>query len=153
MTEEFVTLSILKFLKGNGWEIVCFDFPQSGTGLQIRPSADFLNKKGETPGVIIPDILAVRGTTAIYMENKDRFVLSDFRKLEFIKSSGAYAEGFTKALHPHKAEAMIYGAGLPAVAKEIARAVLQPHDFLFAVHENGGVQVVDGPDSVFATNQ
>ena len=38
MTEESVTKSILKWLMQNNWIIVCFDFPQSGTGHFLHPN-------------------------------------------------------------------------------------------------------------------
>ena len=38
MREEHVTKATLKWLLANGWEIVCFDFPQSGTGRFLHPN-------------------------------------------------------------------------------------------------------------------
>lgn len=37
MREENVTKKIIKYLKKNEWEIISFDFPQSGTGIMILP--------------------------------------------------------------------------------------------------------------------
>lgn len=88
MREEQVTKSILKRLTANGWEIVCFDFPQSGTGRMLHPnrSNDEKNKDG-----IIPDIVAVKDCVCIFAENKDRFFYSDFKKQNMLKISGNYA--------------------------------------------------------------
>jgi hypothetical protein len=33
ITEEQVTKAILDWLEANDWKIICFDFPQSGTGV------------------------------------------------------------------------------------------------------------------------
>lgn len=38
MTEEQVTKALLQYLTDNGWHIVCFDFPQSGTGKVLHPN-------------------------------------------------------------------------------------------------------------------
>ena len=38
MTEEMVTKSILKWLIQLHWKIVCYDFPQSGTGYFLHPN-------------------------------------------------------------------------------------------------------------------
>lgn len=38
MTEEQVTKAILQYLQNKGWHIVCFDFPQSGTGRVLHPN-------------------------------------------------------------------------------------------------------------------
>ncbi len=38
MTEEQVTKAILNHLVKNCWKIICFDFPQSGTGKYIHPN-------------------------------------------------------------------------------------------------------------------
>ena len=38
MKEEQVTKAVLKWLIANKWEIVCFDFPQSGTGRILHPN-------------------------------------------------------------------------------------------------------------------
>ena len=38
MTEEQVTKALLQHLTDNGWHIVCFDFPQSGTGRVLHPN-------------------------------------------------------------------------------------------------------------------
>lgn len=38
MTEEQVTKALLQHLTDNGWHIVSFDFPQSGTGKVLHPN-------------------------------------------------------------------------------------------------------------------
>ena len=36
MREEKVTKNILDWLEENGWTIICYDFPQSGTGVLLH---------------------------------------------------------------------------------------------------------------------
>ena len=67
MTEEELTISLLEFLQVKGWDIICYDFPQSGTGRMIHP--DDTNSK--TEGGIIPDIVALKDGICIFFENKD----------------------------------------------------------------------------------
>ena len=90
LTEENVTIAVIKWLKAKGWSIVCYDFPQSGTGVMLHP--DCSASKNE--GGIVPDIVAVRGDVALYFENKDRFSAEDCHKLHKIKVSGDYDKAF-----------------------------------------------------------
>lgn len=39
ISEEKVTINIIKWLKENDWEIICYDFPQSGTGIMLHPQS------------------------------------------------------------------------------------------------------------------
>jgi hypothetical protein len=89
LTEEQITKSILIWLEINGWKIICFDFPQSGTGFVLHPNPD-VRELTKNKGAIIPDIVAFKDKTAIFFENKDRFVLADFEKLSAIKFGNSY---------------------------------------------------------------
>ena len=82
--EEYITKSIMKNLKIEGWKILSFDFPQSGTGTTIHP-----NRKGSShknKDMITPDLIAIKGEDLLVMENKDRFYEYDLQKLYSIKS-------------------------------------------------------------------
>ena len=62
MTEEQVTKALLQYLTDNGWHIVCFDFPQSGTGRVLHPN----NADGEkNKDSIIPDIVAIKNNISL----------------------------------------------------------------------------------------
>ena len=62
MTEETVTKLLLEWLMNNGWEIICFDFPQSGTGRLLHPNGSTEKNKN----AINPDIVAVRNGTCVF---------------------------------------------------------------------------------------
>ena len=111
MTEEQVTKSILMWLEDNGWFIISYDFPQSGTGISIHSNNKI--RKSKNDKVIIPDILAHKENKLVYFENKDRFVLSDFIKLNEVKSSGNYSESFNSLLENYDCQKMFFGVGLP----------------------------------------
>jgi hypothetical protein len=65
ITEEQLTKAILEWLIANNWEIICYDFPQSGTGVSIHPNEELRTTKNK--GAIIPDIVAIKnGTVKAY---------------------------------------------------------------------------------------
>ena len=70
MREENVTKNILQWLQINKWEIICFDFPQSGTGVLLH--LNDINRTEKNKGGIIPDIIAVKNGIAVFFENKDK---------------------------------------------------------------------------------
>ena len=45
LTEEQATKAILDWLEENGWKIICFDFPQSGTGVSLHPNEELRTTK------------------------------------------------------------------------------------------------------------
>lgn len=64
MREEQVTKFILKWLLDTNWEIVCFDFPQSGTGHFLHPNGS-TDKNKDT---INPDIVAVKDKYCLFLK-------------------------------------------------------------------------------------
>jgi len=114
LTEEKITKSIISWLEKNGWEIVCFDFPQSGTGkvLHSNNRAGLKNKDS-----IIPDIIAIKDGVVVFFENKDRFSLSDFQKLENIKKENNYSDSLSQLLLSYEYTSIYYGAGFPITLK------------------------------------
>jgi hypothetical protein len=143
--EEKITLSIVKWLKAAGWEIICIDFPQSGTGTVVHPNAD-IRLSTKNLGGIIPDILAVKGDDSIYFENKDRFYYDDFEKLRNIKESNMYSEGLLKLIVPRSLDKMIYAIGGPDIDSFTKRSMEYEHmvDMLVVVKENGEIKPLKG---------
>ena len=92
MTEEQVTKTVLDWLIGNNWEIITYDFPQSGTGKYLHPNKEIRNRETKNEKSFIPDIVAVRNTTALFFENKNRFFLDDFIKLKNIREDNIYSD-------------------------------------------------------------
>ena len=111
MTEEQLTKTILDWLETSGWKIICFDFPQSGTGVSLHPNEDVRTTKNK--GAILPDIVAHKGKTVVFFENKDRFVLDDFLKVEELKTSNDYSNSIQKLLNEVTYTKIFYGVGLP----------------------------------------
>jgi len=142
MKEERVTINILNWLESNGWKIICYDFPQSGTGVLLHPNTD-KNRTTKNKGGIIPDILATRNSVALFLENKDRFVLSDFEKIKEIKAIGNYSKSLNTILSDFNVTTIYYGIGIPAVEKNIKKSLdyIKGIDFLVSTSEDGEIQI------------
>ena len=143
MKEEQVTKAILKWLLAHDWEIVCFDFPQSGTGRILHPngSNDGKNKDG-----IIPDIVAVKDKVCIFVENKDRFYYPDYEKQNSLKTNNAYSDAIADLLKGYTVEEIYYGIGLPA-AKHEQGSIDAAHlvDFILCVNEDRTIHIPYDP--------
>jgi len=111
MTEEQVTKKILEWLINNSWEIVTYDFPQSGTGKYLHPNKNIRKEKSKNDKAFIPDIVAVKDSIALFFENKNRFFLDDFIKLRDIKSDNIYSEDIDRLLNNHTITDIFYGIG------------------------------------------
>lgn len=142
MREERVTINILNWLEINGWKIICYDFPQSGTGVLLHPNSDE-NRTTKNKGGIIPDILATRNSVALFFENKDRFVLSDFEKLKEIKTLGNYSNSLNTILSNFNITSVYYGIGIPAIERQINKSLenIDGIDFLISILESGEIQI------------
>lgn len=142
LTEEKVTKLILMWLETNDWKIVCYDFPQSGTGFVLHPKAE-VRESTKNKGSFIPDIVAVKDKTAILFENKDRFVLADFEKLSLIKLSQSHSEAIDKLLGNYEIENIFFGVGLPFHSGYLEKVIQNRYlvDFVVFVHEENQVKV------------
>lgn len=149
MREERVTINIIRWLEQTGWSILCYDFPQSGTGLMIHPNN--VNKSEKNKGGIIPDIIAIRGFIAVYFENKDRFVKNDFEKLKEIQLSGVYSDGLNNLLKKHGITKIYYGIGIPSLKKEINKSKkhLEYIDFLVSTDNEGSITIHHDINNIF----
>lgn len=143
MTEEKVTIAILTWLQNAGWQVVCFDFPQSGTGIALHPNPS-LRGNSKNKGAIIPDIVACKNGTALFFENKNRFVLADFQKIHHLKTTQDYSEAISELLKTHPTERIFYGIGLPHSKNVTSKIQEYGHlvDFVVAVHPNANLEIV-----------
>ena len=147
MKEEKVTITILKWLQSNDWQIVCFDFPQSGTGISLHPNQN-LRAKTKNKGAIIPDIVANKNRISLFFENKDRFVLSDFDKINHIKTSGEYNNSISDLLNKYPTDVIYYGIGLPYL-KTLEKKLIEHDyliDFVVSVSPNFEIDILKGQD-------
>lgn len=109
MTEEQVTKAILKWLLDNNWEVVCFDFPQSGTGRLLHPNGSTEKNRD----AINPDIVAVKKEVCLFFENKDHYYLPDFEKQSALINANNYTEAISELLVNYEVTRIYYGIGLP----------------------------------------
>lgn len=148
ITEELVTTSIINWLLRNSWEIVCYDFPQSGTGKILHPNVKKPNSKNKDS--IIPDIVAIKNNSVVYFENKDRFLLSDFKKVNYVKTTNCYSKSFNTLLRGNKFECIYCGIGLPDTLKNRKKILANTHLINFAILViKSGVIIFYDPYNIF----
>lgn len=149
MKEERVTINILNWLEENGRQIVCYDFPQSGTGILLHPNGD--NRTEKNKGGIIPDVIAVKDSIALFFENKDRFYEPDFDKLNEIRTENKYSDSLNKLLSEFSISKIVYGIGLPEVKKHIeqSKTQLDKIDFLITTDADKNIKVRYDIEKVF----
>lgn len=131
-TEARVTKSIIKSLIDEEWKIIAYDFPQSGTGIVIHPNEVFRTKT-KNKDSFIPDIICTRKNIALFFENKDRFYLNDFIKLENIRRNNIYSDDINKILGDCDFQ-IYYGIGIPKDEKIITKSLIHSKkvDFIVA---------------------
>lgn len=147
MKEENVTKKIMKYLKNNGWKIISFDFPQSGTGVMILPDD---NESSKNKDSIIPDIVAYKNNICLFFENKDRFVKSDFDKVNGLIKNNRYIKNINKFLSKYEINNIYYGIGLPY---DVKTTTILEHsdliDFVLKIFENETVEIVVDKYNIF----
>lgn len=150
MKEERITINILNWLEENSWQIICYDFPQSGTGILLHPNGD--NRTEKNKGGIIPDIIAVKDKIALFFENKDRFYLPDFDKLNEIKMQSNYSDSLNQLLNGFNVNDIYYGIGLPDSKKDIdkSKQQLEKIDFLISTNKKKEVTIHYDVNGIFA---
>ena len=145
MREEHVTKALLKWLLDNRWEIICFDFPQSGTGRLLHPNGASEKNKG----AINPDIVAVRNSVCLFFENKDRFYFPDYEKVNDLIIDNQYTDTISTLLSGHQIEYTYYGIGLPTERhKDKSRESARLVDFILGVSEDKSIVVLHNPKGI-----
>lgn len=137
MTEERVTKAILKYLIQNNWKIICFDFPQSGTGKYIHPNASC----SQNLDAIIPDVVAYKNNICLFFENKNRYDYNDFVKINNLITQNDYSERISSLLKDYKIDTIYYGIGFPASSFK-TRAINNSNlvDFILGVNQDFSIQ-------------
>jgi hypothetical protein len=135
-----VTKTILSYLSSKGWNIVAYDFPQSGTWIMLHPDRNYSEKN---KGGIIPDIVAVKEGVCLFFENKDRFYYPDYIKVQELITDNIYKKSIFELVGEYKVHTIRYGIGLPT-NKYTRRAEQNKHlvDFVVGVNEDGLVETI-----------
>lgn len=147
ITEEYVTKSLLKWLQDSGWTIICFDFPQSGTGKVLHPSTT----TSKTEDAVIPDIIAIKGSIVVHFENKDRFVLDDFDKVLYLRTTHDYDGAYANLLDGYTYDCIFYGIGMPYSASNYSKALgeLNKVDFVVFLMEDDEILIIGDHRDIF----
>jgi hypothetical protein len=132
LTEAEVTIGILEWLKSNNWEILAYDFPQSGTGLVLHPDKRVGSTKNKNS--IIPDIIAAKGSIGTFFENKDRYFANDFDKVNQLRTNNLYQNSITDLLKPYNVTNIYFGIGIPNIRNHVKSSLNNTHliDFLIS---------------------
>lgn len=145
MKEEQVTKALLQWLLDHSWEIICFDFPQSGTGRLLHPNG--ANEKNK--GAINPDIVAVRDRVCLFFENKDRFYLPDYEKVNSLIVDNPYTDAISALLSGHNVEQIYYGIGLPVDKhNDRSRKSAALVDFILGVDTDKTIVALHNPKGI-----
>jgi len=149
ITEEQVTKALLDWLELNDWKIICFDFPQSGTGVSLHPNENI--RIGKNKGAFIPDIVATKNDTVVFFENKDRFMLSDFVKIQELRQNNDYSSSIKKLLASFKYSRIFYGVGLiySNSTEQKTNEHINKIDFAIFYHANKLIQVFYDSNEIF----
>ena len=149
ITEEQATKAILDWLEENDWKIICFDFPQSGTGVSLHPNEELRTTKNK--GAFIPDIVAIKNRTVIFFENKDRFVLDDFIKVQDLRNNNDYSNSIVRLLAEFEYSKILYGVGLvhSENTEQKTNLHLDKIDFAIFYHENKTIKIQFDPKQLF----
>ena len=136
-----MTIHMLNWLESNGWEIICYDFPQSGTGVLIHPNIS--EKSSKNKNGFIPDIVARKKSIVLFFENKDRYFHSDFVKLKEIKNDKKYTKGITELIYPSNLSNIFYGIGIYNNKKNVDKSLnnINDLDFLLSVNDDGSINI------------
>lgn len=110
ITEERITNYILDYLEENGWKILCFDYPQSGTGIYFKDE-NFSDKKNKNS--INPDIIVTKDKISLYFENKSYYYQPDVDLIKKLKILNPYRKSIDMKLKETKNTVFFYGIGLP----------------------------------------
>lgn len=142
MKEEFIAKSFLKFLIDRNWEILSYDFPQSGTGISLQPNYKLRQPETKNEGMITPDIIAFKSSIALISENKPYFEKQDIDKLVKIRK-GIYSESLNKVFRDRQVKKLVLGIVLPNILTEISKArdYLVQIDFVFVINTKGSCKV------------
>ena len=149
ITEEKVTKFLLTWLETNNWKIISYDFPQSGTGICIHPNLEFRTTKNKDS--FIPDIIAYKNNTVIFFENKDRFFLEDFHKVDKLRTTSMYSDSILNLLKKINYKSIFYGIGMPFFQKNTIRSeeVKNKTDFIICTMQKGSIIVFYDPMKIF----
>ncbi|MCI5795343.1 MAG: hypothetical protein MR019_00480 [Ruminococcus sp.] len=146
MTEEQVTKALLQYLTDSGWHIVCFDFPQSGTGRVLHPNNADSEKNKDS---IIPDIVAVKNNISLFFENKDRFYFPDYKKVNELIVDNQYTNAIDKLLSDYEIDNIFYGIGLPTDKhKEKSEESAHLVNFILGVNTDKSIEILYNPEKI-----
>lgn len=147
ITEEKLTKIVLDWLESKEWEIICYDFPQSGTGVLLHSNQS--NDKNK--GGFIPDIVAIKNGIVVVFENKNRFVLEDYEKVNFLKNTDNYTIAFEELLTEFSYQTIYYGIAIPLTKSNLSKDKINQHlvDFTIMIDSKTVTYIIFDTKKIF----
>jgi len=127
--EETITIRLVQGLKRADWRIIAFDFPGSGTGIDLHPN----NENHKTKGIYRPDLIAYKQGIGIVTENKVEYDDYDICKLIDMRETGNYSAALTRAFNGLRVEQVQFGVVLNEGEKNRQKLALIKDKVDFAI--------------------
>lgn len=142
VNEEKVTKCIVNWLRENGWKIISVDIPQAGSGLAIHIDRALVSTLGGLHRAYVPDVIAERSGVLVFFENKPRFSLEDFRKVQRLRTDDRYRPGIERIAGPNAVGAK-FGVGLNDTASNEQKALAHSDmvDFIILANQKRGCRI------------
>jgi len=108
---------------------------------KVHPNEELRTTKNK--GAFILDIVAIKNEIVVFFENKDMFVLSDFLKVEELKTTQNYTNSIDKLLKEFSYSRIFYGVGLAHSDKTVQKTNenLGKVDFVIFLHQDNSISV------------
>lgn len=115
----------------------------------MHPNQELRTTKNK--GAFIPDIVAIKNGVVLFFENKDRFVLTDFIKVQELKQTTDYADSIVKFLADFNYLKIFYGVGLANTDKTELKTNehLEKIDFAVFCQQDNSIKVTFDPNKLF----
>lgn len=92
VSEEFVTKTVISYLRENNWILLDYDFPGGGSGRSFKTT----ETKGKNKGTVIIDIIAVKEEVLLCLESKRIDTLSDYKKIQNLSQNSVFINNVKK---------------------------------------------------------
>lgn len=138
MNEEFVTDNLIDYLRERGWDILSFDYPESGTGVVLHLNSKENHSKNQNS--IIPDIIANKEEKLLVMENKTYYSRKDLDKLNKVKDGGL-EDSLKRNFPKTNWETVITGVGCPKSMDDLERLKDSNLDYVAEVDQEGNSEI------------
>lgn len=143
MREEVITKFAIQVLTAMGWQVLAYDFPQSGSTFRLR-AASSTTGATKNQGSIIPDVVAHKGRTVVIVETKPHEDRADVVKLLQLREQWkGYSASLNLLIAPEAYDHVRFGICIGLTEQAISPSTLALDlDFVLGIRDNGTTVVV-----------